>query len=104
MSLDECPGIATYEAMHMDTPIIGSPHNTPSIFDESFWVHNTDRMTEKYLKRNDNAAELYVEKIKEFLDGDLTIDRTQREFVLKHTSYERYANDAYDLLLKYCGD
>ena len=104
MSLDECPGIATYEAMHMDTPIIGSPHNTPSIFDENFWVHNTDRMTEKYLKRNDNAAELYVEKIKEFLNGDLAVKKSPREFVLKHTSYERYANDAYDLLLKYCGD
>ena len=102
MSLDECPGIATYEAMHMDTPIIGSPHNTPSIFDENFWVHETDRMTDKYLKRNETAPELYVKKIKEFLDGQLIVNKSPREFVLKHTSYERYANDAYNLMQKYC--
>jgi hypothetical protein len=102
MSLDECPGIATYEAMHADTPIIGSPHNTPSIFDENYWVHDTDYMTDRYLKRKEDAHVRYYNKIKEFLDGDLQINVSPREYVLKHTSYQRYANDAYELMNKYC--
>jgi hypothetical protein len=104
LSLDECPGIATYEAMFLNTPIIGSPNNTPSIFDQNFWVHDTDKMTEKYIKRKDNAAQPYVEKVKEFLDGKLQAPLSPREYILRHAGYERYANDAYKLMIKYCGD
>ena len=64
LSLDECPGIATYEAMFLDVPIIGSPSNTPSIFDESFWVHDTDYMTDQYLKRKDEAYVKYIDLLK----------------------------------------
>ena len=39
---------------------------------------------------------------KEFLDGKLKIKKTPREHVLQHTSYQRYSNDAYKLLEKYC--
>ena len=102
MSIDECPGMAMYEAMHMNVPVIGSPHSTPSNFDSRFWVHGTDRMTDKYIKRNEGAAEAYVAKVKEFLDGKLKIKKTPREHVLQHTSYQRYSNDAYRLLEKYC--
>jgi glycosyltransferase involved in cell wall biosynthesis len=102
LSLDECPGIATYEAMHMDTPIIGSPHNTPSIFDQNFWVHDTDYMTEKYLKRKEDAHVNYYHKIRSFLDGDLVPLISPREYILKHTSYQRYADDAYELMTRYC--
>ena len=104
LSLDECPGIATYEAMFLDVPVIGSPSNTPSIFDQSFWVHGTDRMTDKYLKRNDDAAIAYIEKIREFLSGDLELTISPRKYILKHAGYERYANDAHDLFVKYCGE
>ena len=102
LSLDECPGIATYEAMFLDVPIIGSPHNTPSIFDQRFWVHGTDRMTDLYLKRNEGSAQAYFEKIKEFLDGSLKLEESPREYILRHAGYRRYADDAYDLLNKYC--
>ena len=103
LSLDECPGIATYESMFLDVPIIGSPHNTPSIFDQRFWVHNTDYMTEdRYIKRKDTAAKAYIEKLQEFLSGKLKIENTPRDYILKHAGYERYRNDAYQLLLKYC--
>jgi hypothetical protein len=102
LSLDECPGIATYEAMFVDTPIIGSPHNTPSIFDEQFWVHDTDYMTERYLKRKDNAHVAYHKKIKEFLNGDIIPSIGPRDYILKHAGYQRYADDAYKLVSKYC--
>jgi glycosyltransferase involved in cell wall biosynthesis len=102
MSLDECPGIATYESMYMNTPIIGSPHNTPSIFNQDFWVHDTDYMTERYLVRKDDAAQKYLNKIKEFLQNKLTIHESPREYILRHAGYERYANDAHDLMMKYC--
>ena len=102
LSLDECPGIATYEAMFLDVPIIGSPSNTPSIFDENFWVHDTDYMTDKYLKRKDEAYKNYIEVVKRFLNGDLKPSISPRKYILQHAGYERYANDAYDLMLKYC--
>ena len=102
LSLDECPGIATYEAMFLDVPVIGSPHNTPSIFDQNFWVHNTDRMTEQYLKRKDGSATPYVEKVQEFLRGDLKPTVSPREYILRHAGYERYAEDAYKLMVRYC--
>ena len=102
LSLDECPGIATYEAMFVDTPIIGSPHNTPSIFDKEFWVHDTDMMTEKYIKRKDDAHIAYHKKIREFLDGDLKLSTGPREYVLEHAGYQRYADDAHKLMVKYC--
>jgi len=104
LSLDECPGIATYEAMFLDVPVIGSPNNTPSIFDQNFWVHDTDRMTEKYLKRKDGSAIPYIEKVKQFLNGELNPSISPREYILRHAGYERYANDAYELMIKYCGD
>ncbi len=103
LSLDECPGIATYEAMFLNTPIIGSPNNTPSIFDQNFWVHDTDKMTEKYIKRKDKCAAAYIDKIKEFLAGELKPSISPREYILKHAGYERYANDAYKLMVEYCG-
>jgi len=102
LSLDECPGIATYEAMFLDVPVIGSPHNTPSIFDQNFWVHGTDRMTDKYLKRNDESHIPYIEKVQQFLSGDLKPSISPREYILRHAGYERYANDAYELMIKYC--
>ncbi len=102
MSLDECPGIATYESMFMNTPIIGSPHNTPSIFNQNFWVHDTDYMTSKYLKRKEDAHNKYYEKIVSFLNGGIEMPVSPREYILKHAGYERYANDAYELMLKYC--
>ena len=102
LSLDECPGIATYESMFMNTPIIGSPHNTPSIFNQDFWVHDTDYMTERYLVRKDDAAEKYFAKIVEYLNGDIKFDRSPREFILQHAGYQRYADDAYKLMIKYC--
>ena len=102
LSLDECPGIATYEAMFLDVPIIGSPSNTPSIFDQNFWVHDTDYMTDSYLKRKDKAYEKYLEVVKKFLSGELKPSISPREYILQHAGYERYANDAYDLMLRYC--
>ncbi len=102
LSLDECPGIATYEAMFLDVPIIGSPHNTPSIFDQSFWVHDTDYMTDKYLKRKDGAYNNYLEVLDSFLAGGIKQSISPREYILQHAGYERYANDAYDLMLRYC--
>jgi hypothetical protein len=102
LSLDECPGIATYEAMFLDVPIIGSPSNTPSIFDQNFWVHDTDYMTDSYLKRKDKAYEKYIEVVKRFLNGELKPSISPREYILQHAGYERYANDAYDLMIKYC--
>ena len=79
LSLDECPGIATYESMFLDVPVIGSPQY-PSIFDQRFWVHDTDYMTEdKYLKRKETAGQAYVNKLQEFLSGKLQIEKnTQR--------------------------
>ena len=102
LSLDECPGIATYEAMFLDVPIIGSPSNTPSIFDQNFWVHDTDYMTDSYLKIKDKAYEKYLEVVKKFLSGELKPSISPREYILQHAGYERYANDAYDLMLRYC--
>ena len=102
LSLDECPGIATYESMFLDVPIIGSPHNTPSIFDKNFWVHDTDHMTEKYLVRNENAAISYIDKLNDFLNGDLVPSISPRDYILKHAGYARYSEDAFRLLNKYC--
>tara|TARA_R100000008_G_C3581599_1_gene168920 strand:- start:1247 stop:2227 length:981 start_codon:yes stop_codon:yes gene_type:complete len=102
LSLDECPGIATYEAMFLDVPIIGSPSNTPSIFNQDFWVHDTDYMTDKYLKRKDDAALAYIDKIKEFLDDKIPMAESPREYILRHAGYQRYADDASKLLNKYC--
>ena len=88
--------------MFLDVPIIGSPNNTPSIFDESFWVHDTDYMTDQYLKRKDEAYVKYIDLLKTFLSGDLKPSISPREYILKHAGYERYANDAHKLLVKYC--
>ena len=101
LSLDECPGIATYESMFLDVPVIGSPHNTPSIFDQSFWIKDTDYMTEKYLKRKDNAASEYLKKIKSFLAGQIDMSISPREYILSHAGYQRYASDAHKLFDKY---
>jgi hypothetical protein len=101
LSLDECPGIATYESMFLDVPIIGSPHNTPSIFDQNFWVHDTDFMTDKYLKRKAGAANQYLNKIKSFLNSEISPSISPREFILSHAGYKRYADDAHKLANKY---
>ena len=103
LSLDECPGIATYESMFMNTPIIGSPHNTPSIFDANFWVHDTDYMTDKYLVRKNDADEKYFSKIISFLNGELKYTESPIKYILRHAGYQRYADDAYKLMTKYCG-
>lgn len=102
LSLDECPGIATYESMFMNTPIIGSPHNTPSIFDTNFWVHDTDKMTDKYIKRKEDAHIKYYEKISSFLSGEIDLRISPRGYILKHAGYKRYVNDAHKLMIKYC--
>ena len=85
----------------MDTPIIGSPHNTPSIFNQDFWVHDTDYMTKNYLKRKEDAHNKYYEKIVSFLNEEIEMPVSPREYILRHAGYERYADDAYKLMLKY---
>ena len=87
--------------MFLDVPIIGSPHNTPSIFDQSFWIEDTDYMTEKYLKRKTGAANQYIHKIKSFLNNEISPSISPREFILSHAGYKRYADDAYKLANKY---
>jgi hypothetical protein len=59
-------------------------------------------MTDSYLKRKDKAYEKYIEVVKRFLNGELKPSISPREYILQHAGYERYANDAYDLMIKYC--
>ena len=59
-------------------------------------------MTSKYLKRKEDAHNKYYEKIVSFLNGGIEMPVSPREYILKHAGYERYANDAYELMLKYC--
>jgi hypothetical protein len=59
-------------------------------------------MTEQYLKRKDGSAIPYIEKVQEFLRGDLKPTISPREYILSHAGYERYAEDAYKLMVKYC--
>ena len=51
-------------------------------------------MTDKYLKRKDEAYNNYIEVVKRFLNGDLKPSISPREYILRHAGYERYANDA----------
>ena len=44
----------------------------------------------------------YIEKVEQFLSGDLKASISPREYILKHAGYERYANDAYERMTKYC--
>ena len=104
LSLDECPGILNYEAFYCNTHVIGSPHNVPSHYDERLWVYNTDRMTKKYLVRNKNASEAYLEKVDEYFkkyDCKENELNSPREYVLNHTSYQRYCDDVFELVKKF---
>lgn len=105
LSLDECPGILNYEAFYCNCHVIGSPHNVPSHYDEKLYVHNTDFMTEKYFVRKPETAKNYLEKIDWFFKDYIHEEKNKnipREFVLRHTSYERYCDDVDYLLSKYC--
>jgi len=103
LSLDECPGILNYEAFYCNTHVIGSPHNTPSHYDTRLHVLDTDFMTEKYLVRKPEAASSYMEKLDWFFEhsGKENLN-SPREFVLYHTSYQRYCDDVYQIIEKYC--
>jgi hypothetical protein len=102
LSLDECPGILNYEAFYCNTHVIGSPHNVPSHYDSSLYVQNSDRMTEKYLVREATAANLYLEKVDWFFDNYIKGETpSPREFVLHHTSYQKYCDGVHDILQKY---
>ena len=99
LSLDECPGILNYEAFYCNTHVIGSSHNCPSHYDEKMIVKNTDFMTEKYLVRKPEAADDYLDKLSWFLkEGEKESLRSPREFVLNHTSYQRYCDDLWKIL------
>lgn len=104
LSLDECPGILNYEAFYCNTHVIGSPHNVPSHYDERLWVQNTDHMTKKYLVRNEKASEDYLKKLDEYFekyDCKESELNSPREYVLKHTSYQRYCDDVFELVKKF---
>ena len=101
LSLDECPGILNYEAFYCNTPVIGSPNNVPSTFDQNFWVPDTDRMTEKYLVRDPDSSRHYLKKLDDFLEGGLKMTKSPRDFVLNHTSYQRYCDDVSQIFRKY---
>jgi len=98
LSLDECPGILNYEAMFFDVPVIGSPNNVPVNSDTKLYVLNTDKMTDKYLVRSENAANLYFEKIKELISSNALKKVNHRSFILEHTSFKSYINRVDDLL------
>tara|TARA_Y100001937_G_scaffold104918_1_gene145286 strand:+ start:308 stop:1285 length:978 start_codon:yes stop_codon:yes gene_type:complete len=98
LSLDECPGILNYESMFFNVPVVGSPNNVPVTSDKRLHVLESDRMTDKYLVRGDNAAKLYFEKIKEVLSNNIFQEVSHRDFILEHTSFKQYANRVDDLL------
>lgn len=98
LSLDECPGILNYESMFFNVPVIGSPNNVPINSDKRLYVLDTDEMTDKYLVRRENAANLYFEKIKEVLSSNILKEVNHRSFILEHTSFEKYADRVYALL------
>ena len=98
LSLDECPGILNYESMFFNVPVIGSNHNTPVTSCPELIVKNSDRMTENYLVRNENAHELYFKKIQWFLKNELEIKTDHREWIRDHTSFEKYADNVHILI------
>ena len=101
LSLDECPGILNYEAFYCNCHVIGSPHNVPSHYDENLHVLQTDYMTEKYLVRPKESSEKYLQKIDWFFSKYLKNEENKslpREYVLSHTSYERYCDDVEKVL------
>lgn len=98
LSLDECPGILNYESMFFNVPVIGSPHNTPNTSSPDLHVKDTDVMTEKYLVRSPESAEAYFLKIKDFLKQKNVQDISHREWILSHTSFERYCNNVAKLV------
>jgi hypothetical protein len=93
LSLDECPGILNYEAFYCNTHVIGSPHNVPSHYDKSLHVEGSDEMTERYLLRKPESAQLYLKKIDWFFSDYKAKEISPREYVLEHTSYQRYCDD-----------
>tara|TARA_R100000657_G_C4666668_1_gene110639 strand:+ start:358 stop:1341 length:984 start_codon:yes stop_codon:yes gene_type:complete len=102
LSLDECPGILNYEAFYCNVHVIGSPHNVPSHYDESLHVKNSDEMTEKYLVRKPEASRLYLEKVDWFFSDYLSQKTpSPRDYVLHHTSYQKYCNEMHNIFEKY---
>lgn len=97
LSLDECPGILNYESMFFNVPVIGSRNNVPVNSNEELYVNNSDIMTENYLQRTKDAHEKYFEKITQVLDSEL-VNHKPRDFVINHTSFERYCDNVYNLL------
>ena len=99
LSLDECPGILNYEAFYCNTHVIGSEHNVPSHYDRTLHVKDSDYMTEKYLVRPPESSEKYLSKIDWFFSdyyGKKDKTLSPRDFVLQHTSYERYCDDVFE--------
>ena len=103
LSLDECPGILNYEAFYCNCHVIGSPHNVPSHYDTSLHVSQTDEMTPRYLERTPTAAFDYLKKLDWFYSDYLEKKNkvSPREYVLHHTSYQRYCNDVASIFEKY---
>jgi hypothetical protein len=101
LSLDECPGILNYEAFYCNTHVIGSNHNVPSHYDKTLWVEDTDSMTNSYLVRKDDAHIKYLKKFESFIknyDKNVKDLKSPREYVLNHTSYQRYCDDLVQII------
>lgn len=98
LSLDECPGILNYESMFINVPVIGSPHNVPITSCKELHVIDTDKMTDSYLVRKDDAPEKYFKKIQSFLNGKIKINTSHRDWILKETSFQKYCNKLNEIL------
>lgn len=97
LSLDECPGILNYESMFFNVPVIGSPNNTPITSSKNLYVYDTDKMTDKYLVRKDDASKKYFKVIKNYLSNKKDpIDH--RSFIINHTSFQRYCENVNVIL------
>jgi len=83
--------------MFFNVPVIGSRNNVPVNSNEELYVNNSDIMTENYLQRTKDAHEKYFEKITQVLDSEL-VNHKPRDFVINHTSFERYCDNVYNLL------
>ena len=58
---------------------------------------DTDEMTDNYLVRKEDAAEKYFKKIKSFLENNIQ-NINHRSFIKEKTSYEKYANEVFQIL------
>ena len=84
--------------MFFNVPVIGSPHNVPVNSDSSLYVEGTDEMTEEYIVRTDSASQIYYEKISSLLKKEYNPVIQPRDFILAHTSFERYCDNVEALL------